>query len=391
MATAPIWAQVVRKKKTPAFLPTECAVNLEQFAAPQRLPPSSSRYSAFVPLPSDYKQGWAMNIVSSLPTSVVGIVPRADISLLEVCFANKEAQQDFLSSPFTTKHFTVHPVPPAGTPSLYLPIKLMNVPVLASLVVEQQLRSFWSPHGEVVAIAPHTYMNTPLQSNRWDLVLKLPAGKALSATPFFDILGFKVMASWPGSDKACPRCKLVGHDSRSCPKRPTPKRSKKRSSSSTKQPATSADTSETLGIPSSSSTAAPWGSSAEKDTPISDATSDDIAPMDTEGFTPYLSHSQKRKQKRSAPSSSPIDTPLPPVPNPNPSLPPFPFDLQPHIVEQLSSLSTDVWMDMARTSQAEMNDPDVDAFMSSPPEHIIASFKNAIVYFRAHPMTAPKQ
>ena len=60
-------------------------------------------------------------------------------------------------------------------------------------------------------------------------------------------------------------------------------------------------------------------------------------------------------------------------------------------MEQLSSLSTDVWMDMAQTSQAEMNDPDVDAFMASPPEHIIASFKNAITYFRAHPMTAPKQ
>src|SRR5580765_3311884 len=54
MATAPTWAQVARKKKTPAFLPTECAVDLEQFAAPQRLPPSSSRYSAFIPLPSGY-------------------------------------------------------------------------------------------------------------------------------------------------------------------------------------------------------------------------------------------------------------------------------------------------------------------------------------------------
>src|SRR5438132_7120840 len=53
------------------------------------------------------------------------------------------------------------------------------------------------------------------------MVLKLPAiGNTLTATPFFDILGFKVMASWPGSDKACPRCKLVGHDSRSCPRRP---------------------------------------------------------------------------------------------------------------------------------------------------------------------------
>src|SRR5437016_4339709 len=198
----------------------ECAVNLEQFTASQRLPPSSSRYSAFVPLPSDYKRDWAMNIITTIPTSAVGIVPRADISLLEVCFANKEAQQDFLSTPFTTKHFTVHPVPLAGTPLLYVLIKLMNVPVLTSLVVEQQLRSFWSPYGEVVAIAPHTYKNTPLQSNCWDLILKLSAGTVLSATPFFDILGFKVMASWPGSDKACPRCKLVGHDSRTCPKRP---------------------------------------------------------------------------------------------------------------------------------------------------------------------------
>src|SRR5438132_624305 len=75
MATAPTWTQVARKKKTPAFLPTECAVNLEQFAAPQRLPPSSSRYSAFVPLPSDYKWDWAMNIVATIPTSAIGIVP----------------------------------------------------------------------------------------------------------------------------------------------------------------------------------------------------------------------------------------------------------------------------------------------------------------------------
>src|SRR5438128_3045110 len=235
MATGPTWAQVARKKKPIAFLPTECAVNLEQFAAPLHLPPSSSRYSAFIPLPSTYKQDWAMNIVTNIPNSAVGVVPRADISVLEVCFANREAQQDFMSSPFKCKHFTSHPVLPAGMPSMYVPIKLMNVPVLASLIVEQQLRSFWSTHGEVIAISLHVYKGTPLQSNRWDLVLKLPAGKPLSATPFFDILGFKVMASWPGSDKACPRCKLVGHDSHSCPQRPASKASKKRSSRSNKR------------------------------------------------------------------------------------------------------------------------------------------------------------
>src|SRR5580765_970163 len=280
MATAPTWAQVARKKKTPAFLPMECTVNLEQFAAPQRLPPSSSRYSAFIPLPSDYNQGWAMSIVASIPTSAVSIVPRADISLLEVCFANKEAQQDFLSAPFTSKHFTVHPVPPAGTPSAFLPIKLMNVPVLASLVVEQQLRSFWSAFGEVVAIAPHTYKNTPLQSNRWDLVLKLTAGTQLSATPFFDILGFKVMASWPRSDKACPQCKLVGHDSRTCPKHPTPKKTKKRSSSSSKQPATSAVPTVMLRLTSSFSPVSAPQITADKDTPVSDPIPDTDTSMD---------------------------------------------------------------------------------------------------------------
>src|SRR5437773_10809402 len=105
MATKPTWAEVARKKKPPAFLPTECTVNLEQFATPQRLPPSSSCYSAFIPLPAAYKQGWAMDIISQLLSSTVGMVPRADISLLEVCFTNKEAQQDFLSTLFVCKHF----------------------------------------------------------------------------------------------------------------------------------------------------------------------------------------------------------------------------------------------------------------------------------------------
>src|SRR5580765_1773686 len=187
MAAQPTWAQVARRKTTPAFLPTECAVNLEQFAAPQRIPLSSSQQSAFIPLPTAYKQGWALEIVANIPTSAVGVVPRADISLLEVCFANCEAQQDFLSSPFECKHFSAHPVLPAGVPSMYVPIKLVNVPVLASLVVETQLHSFWSAHGEVVAITPHMYKGTPLQLNCWDLVLKLQASKTLSATLFFGL------------------------------------------------------------------------------------------------------------------------------------------------------------------------------------------------------------
>src|SRR5437016_1760098 len=336
MAMAPTWVQVAQRKKPPAFLPTECAVDLEQFAAPQRLPSTSSFHSAFLPLPSTYKQSWAADIVNALPLSASGFIPRADIFLLEVCFALKEVQQDFINTPFTCKHFTAHPVPPTGTPPTYIPIKMINVPVLALVVVEQQLRSFWSQHGEVVAIAPHNnkYKGTLFLSNRWDLVLKLPAGKSLSATPFFDISSFKVMASWPGSDKACPRCKLVGHDSHTCPKRPTPKKTKRQSSSSSKHPSTSAVKPVTLRLASSFSPVTAPQITVDKATPISDPTPDTDTSMDTEGYTPVVSNSQKRKKSKAAKQSSSSSAPSVNlnIPNPNSSLPVFPFVLSPEQV-----------------------------------------------------------
>src|SRR5438128_399247 len=237
MATSCTWAQVAQKKSSPA-LPTECAVKLEQYSVPVHLPPSSFWYSAFVPLPADFKESWLLDTLSSLPSSAVGVVPRLDISVMEVCFANKEHQLNFLSSPLTTSHFTVHPVSPAGISSQYVPVKLVNVPVLAVIVIEHQLCSFWSQYGEVVALAPHTVKGLPLTTNRWDMVIKLSdIGASLSAPPFIDILGFKAMASWPGSDKACPRCKTVGHDSCTCPKCPSSsKRSSKKSSSAPPPP-----------------------------------------------------------------------------------------------------------------------------------------------------------
>ena len=164
MATSQSWAQVAQKKSVPT-LPTECAVNLEQYAVPRRLPPPSSQYSTFVPLPADFKSRWLYDTLSSLPATAVGVVPRLDISLVEVCFANKEHQVDFLSSPLTTSNFTVQPLPPAGISPLYVPIKLVNVPVLSSLVIENQLRSIWSKDGEIVALAPHKVKGLPLLTN----------------------------------------------------------------------------------------------------------------------------------------------------------------------------------------------------------------------------------
>src|SRR5438132_13039893 len=327
MAAAPTWAQVARKKKPPAFLPTECAVNLEQFTAPQRLPPSSSRYSVFIPLPTAYKQSWALDIITQIPSSTVGMVPCADISLLEVCFANKEAQQDFLSSPFVCKHFMVHPVPPAGTPSTFVPIKLMNIPVLASLIVEQQLRNHWSKYGEVVAIAPHMFKDLPLQSNRWDMVVKVKAGSPLSANPLFDLLGFNVMASWPESDKACPRCKIVGHDSHSCPRRPAAKKSKKRPSALIVRTTPAALSSPSLvAVPATADTA-----DMEEDSPTSD---------------PIL----------------------------------FPFQLTPQQAQDLNNLTPEQWLQHCQTVRANhpRTEEEIDRFLSLPIEEIVTMFRDAV-------------
>ena len=41
---------------------------------------------------------------------------------------------------------------------------------------------------------------------------------------------------------------------------------------------------------------------------------------------------------------------------------------------------------MAQMAQESFDDEAVNDFMDSPPEHIIASFKNAIEHFRAHPI-----
>jgi len=333
MAAVPTWAQVAKKKKPPAFLPTECAVDLEQYAAPQRLPPSSSRYSAFIPLPSGYKQGWAMDIASNIPPSAVGLVPRADVSLLEVCFARQDGQQDFLSTPFVCKHFTVHPVPPAGTPSLFVPIKLMNVPVLASLVLEQQLRKHWSAYGDVIAIAPHMYKGLPLQSNRWDMVLKVKAGSPLAAPPFFDLLGFKVMASWPGSEKACPRCKATGHDSHTCPRRPATKKSKKRSPKPNPPPATPSSSKSTIATPATADTA-----DMDEDTPTSD---------------PIL----------------------------------FPFELTLEQARDLNNLTPEQWLKHCQTvrSNHPRTEPAIDRFLSLPIEDIVRVFREAVTHLVSAP------
>ena len=71
MATARSWAEVTRKKPLPV-IPTTCAVNLERYSTPVRLPPSSSRYSTFLPLPTGFTNSKLLDILADLPNTMLG-------------------------------------------------------------------------------------------------------------------------------------------------------------------------------------------------------------------------------------------------------------------------------------------------------------------------------
>ena len=158
------------------------------------------------------------------------------------------------------------------------------------------------------------FKGLPLQSNCWDMVLKVMAGSPLSANPLFEILRFKVMASWPGSEKACPQCKTVGHDSHSCPCCPAPKKSKKHTSPPTQHT--------TPAIPISSSLIATLATA-------------DAADM-----------------KKVAPTSNPIL---------------FPFELTSEQAQQLNNLTPEQWIKHCQNvrSNHPWDEPDIDRFFFS--------------------------
>src|SRR5437660_1533244 len=163
------------------------------------------------------------------------------------------------------------------------------------------------------------------------MVIKVKANTPLSATPFFDVLGFKVMASWPGSEKACPRCKQVGHDSHSCPRRPAAKQSKKRSSFS-KQPSQSIPTPK-QSLPTSSLTAIP---------------DVDTADMDED-----------------SPTSDPIL---------------FPFQLTPEQAQHLNTLSAEQWVQHCQTVRTNhpRTELEIDRFLSLLIKEITQVFYTAV-------------
>src|SRR4051794_7148304 len=77
----------------------------------------------------------------------------------------------------------------------------------------------WEPFGKVREIAPHCIPGRPWLTRCWDLVLEIDPAATTPPPTIFEVFGTKVLAWWPRAPKTCLTCKIVRHDSSSCPRK----------------------------------------------------------------------------------------------------------------------------------------------------------------------------
>src|SRR5438128_9248848 len=101
-------------------------------------------------------------------------------------------------------------------------LKLANTPIFNREKVKTAITNTLAPHVKIIEAAPYTIKGTRILTSRWDLVVEpLSSNPLLKDVPvIFDILGERVLASWPGSSPTCSTC-LQEHSSQDCPKKQT--------------------------------------------------------------------------------------------------------------------------------------------------------------------------
>src|SRR5438128_10759795 len=101
-------------------------------------------------------------------------------------------------------------------------LKLANTPIFNREKVKTAITNTLAPHVKIIEAAPYTIKGTRILTSRWDLAVEpLSSNPLLKDVPvIFDILGERVLASWPGSSPTCFTC-LQEHSSQDCPKKQT--------------------------------------------------------------------------------------------------------------------------------------------------------------------------
>src|SRR5438128_1709816 len=244
------------------------------------------------------------------------------------------------------------------------------------------------------------------------------------------------MASWPGSEKACPRCKQAGHDSHTCPRRPATKAPKKRPPAPTRHPAPATPSSPIVTpVPATADTA-----DMEEDSPTSDPTNflfqltpEQAVQLNALTAEQWLSHCQnvRSNHPRTEPEieqflSLPIEKIVeifrgavqhlvaslpptdPPTPTPTPStstvtppisvalpttgIPPCPITFKPDRLRKYFGLSDEEFLSLAGTLKTATGRKEgvVKTFMDNTPvEYIAASIKRAVYIFQDPPINWP--
>src|SRR5438128_2201373 len=199
---------------------TVCHLKAPKNLAHSRIPNTKEEFSFFVDRKST--NATEEQIISAVNISgIEGVNIRDDLCVIEFVCNSSTAVETAINAVFKVdgKQDFVAILPRHKTNKSIL-IKIANVPFGGEARMKELLKNHWTQYGQVLDLAPHMFPGKPWLNKRLDVLLQLAEGqKKLSAPPVFVLDGFMdtLVCSWPGSNKACLRCKCAGHSTSSCP------------------------------------------------------------------------------------------------------------------------------------------------------------------------------
>ena len=220
---APTWAKVVERSSAVStdkelFARSECTVSLSNYAPSKKTPVLSGKYPVFFDLSATTASH--DEIANSLPSGILGVHWRVDMNILEVDVLTEEEQGKLLAEPLQIEnHLALTPIPSSANSPRFVLVKLANVPITSAVTMETVLHRHWEQYGDVKEIAPHRIPGKPWLTRRWDLILEVDPLSTTAPPTIFEVFGMKVLAWWPQAPKTCLTCKIVGHNSSSCPQK----------------------------------------------------------------------------------------------------------------------------------------------------------------------------
>jgi len=192
--------------------------------ASTRIPPAADTNSAFLDIQKAPSTIDGRKLMEALPAEAVGMKFRADTKFAQIFFDNEEDADEFLEQKVLQVEGGAIPIlPPKGKLPTRVLIRLDNVPFRKKDTIIRLLNDKLSEMCLPVEIAPMTIKNSRMATSRWEAVVEAISGQNLRQTlaPIIEILGQKVLLSWPSSPATCLQCLTVGHLRKDCPRRKT--------------------------------------------------------------------------------------------------------------------------------------------------------------------------